>query len=130
MAPFGMWAQSYGALWKQVDEASRKDLPKTQIDVLKKIVNKAQKEKSYGNLLAAELMTSGLWTQISPDSVAPQKTRLQRLAAEAEQKDKVLAAVYNCAIGRLLQSDDTDPCLLYTSPSPRDVEESRMPSSA
>ena len=25
---------------------------------------------------------------------------------------------------------DTCPCLLYTSPSPRDVEESRMPSSA
>ena len=24
----------------------------------------------------------------------------------------------------------TDDCLLYTSPSPRDVEESRMPSSA
>ena len=24
----------------------------------------------------------------------------------------------------------TNPCLLYTSPSPRDVEESRMPSSA
>ena len=29
-------------------------------------------------------------------------------------------------------TDDNDvfPCLLYTSPSPRDVEESRMPSSA
>ena len=26
--------------------------------------------------------------------------------------------------------DDPQPCLLYTSPSPRDVEESRMPSSA
>ena len=26
--------------------------------------------------------------------------------------------------------DLTYPCLLYTSPSPRDVEESRMPSSA
>ena len=26
--------------------------------------------------------------------------------------------------------DTTTPCLLYTSPSPRDVEESRMPSSA
>ena len=25
---------------------------------------------------------------------------------------------------------NTNPCLLYTSPSPRDVEESRMPSSA
>ena len=27
-------------------------------------------------------------------------------------------------------AEDDDPCLLYTSPSPRDVEESRMPSSA
>ena len=27
-------------------------------------------------------------------------------------------------------TDNTTPCLLYTSPSPRDVEESRMPSSA
>ena len=30
-----------------------------------------------------------------------------------------------------LKTKTTDlPCLLYTSPSPRDVEESRMPSSA
>ena len=28
------------------------------------------------------------------------------------------------------ESSVTYPCLLYTSPSPRDVEESRMPSSA
>ena len=28
------------------------------------------------------------------------------------------------------ESDPVNPCLLYTSPSPRDVEESRMPSSA
>ena len=31
------------------------------------------------------------------------------------------AVEYMCSVG---------PCLLYTSPSPRDVEESRMPSSA
>ena len=29
-----------------------------------------------------------------------------------------------------IDSDDSYDCLLYTSPSPRDVEESRMPSSA
>ena len=29
-----------------------------------------------------------------------------------------------------IPSSDTTTCLLYTSPSPRDVEESRMPSSA
>ena len=28
------------------------------------------------------------------------------------------------------QEEDLSSCLLYTSPSPRDVEESRMPSSA
>ena len=32
--------------------------------------------------------------------------------------------------GDLLVFNDTKVCLLYTSPSPRDVEESRMPSSA
>ena len=30
----------------------------------------------------------------------------------------------------LVDEDELDTCLLYTSPSPRDVEESRMPSSA
>ena len=30
----------------------------------------------------------------------------------------------------LIQKDAGTGCLLYTSPSPRDVEESRMPSSA
>ena len=32
--------------------------------------------------------------------------------------------------GFQLHADDLEACLLYTSPSPRDVEESRMPSSA
>ena len=32
--------------------------------------------------------------------------------------------------GKLMRNDGTLVCLLYTSPSPRDVEESRMPSSA
>ena len=31
---------------------------------------------------------------------------------------------------KLLQENTLHTCLLYTSPSPRDVEESRMPSSA
>ena len=31
---------------------------------------------------------------------------------------------------RAKMKEALDPCLLYTSPSPRDVEESRMPSSA
>ena len=36
----------------------------------------------------------------------------------------------NGAIHHKNDLSDLLPCLLYTSPSPRDVEESRMPSSA
>ena len=40
------------------------------------------------------------------------------------------AANWSAKIGELLPKDQPIVCLLYTSPSPRDVEESRMPSSA
>ena len=33
-------------------------------------------------------------------------------------------------IGSFLAEDENNPCLLYTSPSPRDPKTSRMPSSA
>ena len=36
MVSFNLSAQSYGELWKQVDVARGKDLPKTQLTVLKK----------------------------------------------------------------------------------------------
>ena len=105
---FNLFAQSYVELWKQVDIAGGKDLPKTQISVLKNIIRKAQKEKSYGNLLAAELLTSSLHTKISPDSADVEKARLEKLCAKAEKTDKVLYAVYNCVLGKILDRDDTD----------------------
>ena len=45
--------------------------------------------------------------------------RLRRAALALEAPDRVIA----------VQSDN-QPCLLYTSPSPRDKRQSRMPSSA
>ncbi len=42
-------AQSYDNLWKQVGEAQNKDLPKTAIEVLDKIIVKATNEKEYGH---------------------------------------------------------------------------------
>ena len=51
--------------------------------------------------------------------------------------DKILAAikrsrdeVYICNILKCRPPDNRTPCLLYTSPSPRDLSTSRMPSSA
>ena len=44
--------------------------------------------------------------------------------------DNIVAKTGDTKGMRLLLGGHTDTCLLYTSPSPRDVEESRMPSSA
>ena len=40
------------------------------------------------------------------------------------------AAVEMTEVGEAMAKDDADACLLYTSPSPRDKRQSRMPSSA
>ena len=83
--------QTYTALWKQAEEAEKKDLPRTQYDVLMKIVKKAQKEGQYGQLLAAELAGSRVMTTISPDSLQP---AVERIAERRQQtKDKALHAV-------------------------------------
>ena len=51
-------------------------------------------------------------------------------------QDVVIVAATRTAVGSFqgslanIPAVDLGACLLYTSPSPRDVEESRMPSSA
>ena len=49
-----------------------------------------------------------------------------RLAALFQQNQGTIIEMFNLFSGGALERI----CLLYTSPSPRDVEESRMPSSA
>ena len=55
LMPLMAFAQSYDQLWKSVKDAQEKDLPKTEISTLGKIISKATKEKMYGHLLAATL---------------------------------------------------------------------------
>ena len=45
-------------------------------------------------------------------------------------RDSELASAAACSAAGEAPSESSKACLLYTSPSPRDVEESRMPSSA
>ena len=90
----GAWmsAQTYSSMWKQVEDFGDKDLPQSQIEVLQKLKQKAEKEKSYGNLLKAELMEMKLKTEISQDSLRP---AIERIAAkERNTKDEALDAVY------------------------------------
>ena len=94
-----VFSQSYDELWKAVDQAASKDLPKTQIDVLKKIVDKATKEKAYGQLLAAEFKKAGLQTSITPDSLQSEIARIESRMAACN--DSVLTAVYCAILGKI-----------------------------
>ena len=44
--------------------------------------------------------------------------------------EQVTSETANRIVAQLLFLEAEDPCLLYTSPSPRDKRQSRMPSSA
>ena len=94
-----MNGQTYTALWKQADEAEKKDLPRTQYDVLMKIVEKAQREQQYGQLMAAELAGSRVMCIIAPDSLQPAVERIAERRREAT--DKALYAVYTAVLKQI-----------------------------
>ena len=94
--PMFMFGQSYSALWKKVQDAEDKDLPKTQYEVLQKIVAKAQKEKQYGQLLKAELMGAQTMVAIAPDSLKPEVDRI--VARYNNATDEVLRMVYQTVL--------------------------------
>ena len=52
------------------------------------------------------------------------------LLRSAEARAKALGISVEQALAEMKGESEPTVCLLYTSPSPRDVEESRMPSSA
>ena len=102
-----MPAQTYDAMWKQVEEFADNDLPQSQIEVLERIIPKAEKERAYGHLFKAELMHVQLKTNISQDSLLP---AIQHLAAkEKTVKDEATDAVYCAALFKVLkQTKDMD----------------------
>lgn len=99
LMPLTAFADSFSSLWKQVDEAQRKDLPRTQLAILDKIITKAKAERAYGHLLKAQLLEAKHTPEIYTDSIVTQINRLEADAAKADQSDQVLAAVYHCVLG-------------------------------
>lgn len=75
-------ADDYTAKWKKVNEAEKKDLPQTEISLLRQIANKAENEKQYGHLLKAQLMEYRCLANISPDSIVPHLSDFRRNNAE------------------------------------------------
>lgn len=95
----GAAAQTYDALWKQVDNAIEKDLPQTALAVVKQIYAKAVAETNDGQTLAALLTVYQLGDEIAPDSG---RVALQRLEAAANRETRpVVKSLYQCAVAKL-----------------------------
>ena len=92
-------AQTYDNLWKQADIIARKDQPRSEIGVMKKIISKAFAAKDYGQLLAAEMRQMILWKEISADSLMP---NVERMEAEVlKVKDPAVKAVRYAVLGKV-----------------------------
>ena len=98
-------AQTYQMLWKQVEEAQKKDLPQTAIRQLKPIREKALKEKSYGNFLRSALLQTKLQTEIAPDSLLSEVQKLENIASTTA--DKVLRAVCCVVLCQIYEQETT-----------------------
>ena len=100
LMPIGLFGQTYKELWKQVEQAQDKDLPKTAITHLEKIEKKAQGEKAYGQLMRATLLHAQLMAEVAPDSLAPAVSRLEQQEQQS-QGDLVLQAVYDAVLSQI-----------------------------
>ena len=97
-------AQTYDNLWKQADIIARKDQPRSEIGVMKKIISKASAAKDYGQLMAAEMRQMILWKEISADSLTP---NVERMEAEVlKVKDPALKGVRYAVLGKVYSDMD------------------------
>ena len=103
LVPMGLLGQTYQTLWKQGEEAQKKDLPKTAIAHLQEIEQKAMKEKAYGQLLKSTLLHSRLQSEVAPDSLRPAVDRLEQ--QERNVSDVPLKAVYDAVLSMVYRDN-------------------------
>ena len=96
MLPVFIFGENYASLWKKVTTAEEKDLPKTEYEILQKIVMKAEKGKDYGHLLKAELLAAQVMKDIAPDSLMPEVMRIKERCDQTT--DEVLKTVYQTVL--------------------------------
>lgn len=70
--------QSFTALWKQLNEAERKDLPQTVVEFASRIELKAMQEKQAGQLFKAMLWKEHYQQLLTPDSLFPALQRMEQ----------------------------------------------------
>ena len=104
-------AQTYDNLWKQAGIIARKDQPRSEIGVMKKIISKASAAKDYGQLMAAEMRQMILWKEISADSLTPNVKRME--AEVLKVKDPAVKAVRYAVLGKVYSDMDEKKSLEF-----------------
>lgn len=99
MIPVFIFGENYSALWKKVALAEAKDLPKSEIELLQKIVKKAEKGNDYGHLLKAELLSAQIMAEIAPDSLKPEVLRIKQRYDQTQ--DEILKTVYQTVLYKI-----------------------------
>ena len=79
-------SESREALWKKVDEAVSKGLPKTAIEALQPIIDSALKDKAYPEAIKAIAKRIALEGQIQGNKPEERLTRLAAEIAKASQR--------------------------------------------
>lgn len=106
LLPIMSTAQQYSNLWKQVNrQASLR--PRDAIIVLDQIVEKAQQEQNYRQLLRAEIRRRAIWIQLSPDSVLSSVELIKQTERRIRETDPVLSALYCAALSHWAVNDST-----------------------
>lgn len=94
--PMFVFGENYASLWKKVAEAEKKDLPKTEYELLQQIVKKAGEGKDYGHLLKAMLKRAQVMADIAPDSLKPEVVRIRQYSEQTT--DEVQRIVYQTVL--------------------------------
>ena len=77
-----MQAQTFDKLWKEVEQAEKKSLPKTVIKLTDEIYQKGEKERNSAQMLKAYMWRMKTQARLTPDS--SYLCRFKRLGAMGE----------------------------------------------
>ncbi len=86
-----MQAQSYEKLWKQVEQAQKKSLPQTIVELTGEIRRKALAEKNSPQLLKAYLCRAAYQESLTPDSLYQRLNEMEQwVATEDDGADRAI----------------------------------------
>lgn len=98
-------AQSLDGLWRQAEEAQRKDHPQTAMKLLRQIAERAEQRKDYGQILTAEFRYASCLTTVSPDSLASALNRLEQKREQCQKSNPALSAIYSTLLAHAYESN-------------------------